>query len=216
MQIIIIGAGGHAAEVSDYIKYSNTQNSAEFQIKILGYLDDDFSNYVHYGFPFPYLGSICEHQVVPEAHYIIGIANLIYRKKFVELFLEKGANFSSYIHPTASISSSARIGEGVVIAPNVILGPKVYVGDYSLVNSRAILGHDSTMGKFNFLSPNVCFSPFTHVGDENLFGINSATIPEISIGNNNKVMAGMTLDKDIGDNEVVFYRNKENVNLPKE
>ena len=67
------------------------------------------------------------------------------------------------------------------------------------------------MGKFNFISPNVCFSGFTKVGDENLFGINSATIPGIKVGNRNKIAAGMVLDKNVGDNSVVFYRYKERI-----
>ncbi|MDO9551564.1 acetyltransferase [Rhodonellum sp.] len=215
MKIIIIGAGGHAAEITDYLKYSNALNSNASEVEILGYLDDDFNNYLHYELTFSYLGSISEHEVVTDVHYIIGISNLDYRKSIVELFLERGAKFFTYIHPTASISSSAKFGQGVVIAPNVNLGPNAYVGDFSLVNSRVSLGHDSKIGRYNFLSPNVCFSGFTHVGDENLFGINSATIPGIRIGNRNNIMAGMTLDKNIGDEQVVFHRFKEKVNMIK-
>ena len=45
----------------------------------------------------------------------------------------------------------------------------------------------------------------------NLFGINSATIPSIKVGNNNKIAAGMVLDQNVGDDSVVFYRFKERV-----
>lgn len=215
MKVILIGAGGHSAELTDYILYSNSITSQDLRIEILGYLDDDFNKYLHYSFPFPYLGSISGHTINSEAHYMMGIANLVYRKKFVENFLEQGAKFLSFIHPTSSMSASAKVGNGVVIAPNVNLGPNTEVGDFSLVNSRVSLGHDTKIGKFNFLSPNVCFSGFTEVGDENLFGINSATIPGIKIGSRNKIMAGMTLDKNVGDDEVVFYRFKEKVNMIK-
>lgn len=215
MKIIIIGSGGHAAEISDYIQYSNSQNALDTTLEIIGYLDDNFNNYLHYHFNSPYLGSISEHQIAPHVHYIIGIANLVYRKKFVEFFLEKGARFASFVHPSAAISSSAKLGKGVVIGPNVNLGPNTYVGDFSLVNSRVSMGHDSKVGKYNFLSPNVCFSGYTEVGDENLFGINSATIPGIKIGDRNKIMAGMTLDKNVGNDEVVFYRFKEKINTVK-
>jgi bifunctional N-acetylglucosamine-1-phosphate-uridyltransferase/glucosamine-1-phosphate-acetyltransferase GlmU-like protein len=73
------------------------------------------------------------------------------------------------------------------------------------------MGHDTQVGDYNFICPNVCFSGFTVVGDNNLFGINSATIPGITVGSNNKIAAGMVLNKDVGDNEVVFYRYKEKV-----
>ena len=53
--------------------------------------------------------------------------------------------------------------------------------------------------------------------DDNLFGINSATIPGIKVGSKNKIAAGMVLDKDVGDDSVVFYRYKERIiAVPKE
>ena len=86
-----------------------------------------------------------------------------------------------------------------------------HIDDYTLINSRSSIGHDSKVGRFNFICPNVCFSGFTQVGDENLFGVNSVTIPGIKVGSRNKIAAGMVLDKNVGDDEVVFYRFKEKV-----
>lgn len=215
MKTIIIGAGGHAAELVDYIRYSNQYEHDDSEISIVGLLDDNYGNYLKYNFDFPFLGEITTHIIRKDVYYIIGIANLEYRKKFVNYFIKQGAKFTSYVHPSVSISSSATFGEGVVISPNVNLGPNSFVGDFSLVNSRASIGHDTKIGKFNFLSPNVCFSGFTEVGDENLFGINAATIPGIRIGNRNKIMAGMTLEKNVSNDEVVFYRYKERISVIK-
>lgn len=214
--ILIIGAGGHSAELDDYIVFSNnrTKNPG---FKIIGYIDDNPENYKAYRFSASYLGSIKEHSVRNDCHYLIGIANLEYRKYFIESFLFRGARFAGLIHPTAFVSPSAKIGEGVVICPMANIGPNVVIGDYTMINSRCSIGHDTKVGKFNFISPNVCFSGFTEIGDENLFGINSATIPEIKVGNRNKIMAGMVLDKPVGNGEVVFYRFKEKViAVPKE
>lgn len=215
IHVIIIGAGGHSAELVDYINYSNKTRDINNPILIKGLLDDNFQNYLNYNFEAPFLGDISSHIIDENCYYLMGIANLTYRKKFVELFSAQGANFIGYVHPSASMSSTAKIGHGVVIAPNANLGPNSLIGDFSLINSRVSLGHDTKIGKFNFLSPNVCFSGFTEVGDDNLFGINSATIPGIKIGSRNKIMAGMTLDKNVGDDEVVFYRFKEKVNMIK-
>ena len=55
------------------------------------------------------------------------------------------------------------------------------------------------------------FLRFTSVGNDNLFGINSATIPGITIGSRNKIAAGMIVDQNVGDDSVVFYRFKEKV-----
>ncbi len=208
--IIIIGSGGHGAELDDYIKYNN-KHDPENELKVIGFLDDNPANYANYKLSAPLIGGVRDHVVRTDVEYLMGIANLTYRKLFVDRYTKDGAKFISLIHPTAYISESAILGEGVVIGPMVNLGPNVKIGDYTLINSRASMGHDTSLGKFNFISPNVCFSGFTSIGDENLFGINSATIPGIKVGNRNKITAGMVLDKSVSDDVVVFFRFKEKV-----
>jgi len=209
-QIIIIGAGGHSAEIDDYFQYAK-KKLPDFELEIVGFIDDNALSYGNYDFTAPFLGDIQSHPVRKDVHYIMGIANLKYRRPIIERFLVEGAAFTSFIHPDAYISASSKIGTGVVIAPGVNVGPKVSIGDFTLINSRSSMGHDTKVGSYNFICPNVCFSGFTVVGDENLFGINSATIPGIEIGSRNKIAAGMVLDKNVGDDEVIFYRFKEKV-----
>lgn len=208
--IIIIGAGGHAAEIDEYIAYSQKVTGNK-ELNIIGFLDDDPGNYARYKLSAPLLGGIKDHKVLKELGYIIGIANLKYRRLFIDLFKNEGANFESFTHCGAYVSRSAIIGEGSIIGPNVNIGPNVQIGKYTLINSRCSLGHDTVVGDYNFISPNVCFSGFTKVGDENLFGINSATLPGIKVGSRNKIAAGMIIDQNVGDDSVVFYRFKEKV-----
>jgi sugar O-acyltransferase (sialic acid O-acetyltransferase NeuD family) len=208
--VIIIGAGGHSAELDDYFQYARKKDP-DFNLVIEGFIDDNPLSYKNYQFTAPYLGQISTHEIRKDCHYIIGIANLLYRRPIIEKFLSAGALFTNFIHPDTYISPSSKIGIGVVIAPGVNVGPMVSIGDFTLINSRSSMGHDTIVGEYNFICPNVCFSGFTVVGDENLFGINSVTIPGVTIGNNNKIAAGMVLDKNVGDKEVVFYRFKEKV-----
>ncbi len=211
-KVIIVGAGGHAAEIDDYINYFNDKQSESSEnYEILGFLDDNPKSYASYSFTAPFLGEIKTHQVRKDCYYIIAIANITYRKPVIAHLIAKGGQFTSFIHPTATISKSAKLGVGVVIAPNVNIGPNVVIGNYNMINSRASIGHDTIMGDYNFITPNVCFSGFSLIGNENMFGINSATIPNIVVGSNNKIAAGMVLDKSITDNTTVFYRFKEKI-----
>jgi sugar O-acyltransferase (sialic acid O-acetyltransferase NeuD family) len=209
-KVIIVGSGGHGAELDDYIRYGIKSRKGE-ALEIVGYLDDNPDNYHRYKFSAPLLGSIKDHEIRSDCSYIIGIANLTYRRKIVESFLEKGAEFISYIHPESFVSESATIGMGAIISYHCNIGPNAKIGNFTLVNARASISHDSKVGDYNFIGPNVCLSGFTTVGDENLFGINSATIPKIEIGSRNKIAAGMTLDKNVEDGSTVFYRMKERV-----
>jgi sugar O-acyltransferase (sialic acid O-acetyltransferase NeuD family) len=206
-EVIIIGAGGHAAEIDEYIRFG----SRDTNIKIIGFIDDNEKSYKKYQFSAPYLGGIQHHRVLTDKYYVMGIANLAYRKPIVEKFLGDGARFLSFVHAVAYVSPTARIGEGVIIAPYVNIGPNVVIGNFTLLNARASIGHDTVIGDHNFISPNVSFSGNTTVGSENLFGVNSATIPGISIGSRNKIAAGMVVDKPVEDDSVVFHRFKEKV-----
>ena len=214
--IVVIGASGHAAEINEYLIALNS--SSPFPVvKIEGFIDDDPRSYKQYVFSAPYLGSINDHIIRKDYYYLMGIANIRYRRTIIEKFQIAGAQFMTLVHPTAYVSESAKIGTGSILGPHVNIGPNVCVGKFTLINSRCSLGHDTTIGDFNFISPNVCFSGFTTVGEENLFGINSATLPGITIGNQNRVEAGMILHKDIGNETVVFYRYKEKIiAIPKE
>jgi sugar O-acyltransferase (sialic acid O-acetyltransferase NeuD family) len=209
-KVIIIGCGGHSAELDDYFFHAKKKDP-RFDMEIDGLIDDNAASYDQYAFSAPFLGRILDHAVRQDSLYLMGIANLQYRRPIIDRFLSMGARFASFVHPDAYVSRSVVLGQGVVIAPSVNLGPNVVVGDYTLINSRSSMGHDTRVGPYNFICPNVCFSGFTQVGEENLFGINSATIPGIRVGNRNKIAAGMVLDKNLGDDETVFYRYKEKV-----
>ncbi len=214
-KLIIVGAGGHGAELDEYLALANAMAGVGLY-QVVGFLDDNPANYSRYKLSAPLLGGIGDHQVVSDCYYLMGIASVGYKKKFAEELEAKGADFITFIHPTAYVSPTATLGRGVVIGPMVNIGPNVKIGDFTLINSRASMGHDVEVGRYNFICPNVCFSGFTSVGDFNLFGINSATIPSIRVGSENKIAAGMVLDKHVGDNEVVFFRYKEKViALPK-
>jgi sugar O-acyltransferase (sialic acid O-acetyltransferase NeuD family) len=208
--VIIIGAGGHAAEIDEYIKYSQ-KITGKRELNITGFLDDNPDNYARYRLSAPLLGGIKDHIVNREQYYIIGIASLEFRRFFVDRFVSEGAVFVSFVHCSAYLSESAKIENGSIIGPNASLGPNVRIGEYSLINARCSIGHDTVVGKYNLVSPNVCFSGFTEIGEENLFGINSATIPGIKVGSRNKIAAGMILDTNVGDDSVVFHRFREKV-----
>lgn len=208
--VIIIGAGSHAAEIDEYIKHSQKVTGVK-EFKVAGFLDDNPTNYSRYRFSALLLGRIDDHIISDEIDYIIGIANPKFRKMIVSRFKSGDAHFINFQHCTAYVSESATIGEGNIIGPGVNIGPNVKIGSFNLVNSRCSLGHDTSMGDFNFISPNVCFSGDTCIGDENMFGINSASIPDITIGSRNKIAAGTVLDQNVGDDSVIFYRFKEKI-----
>lgn len=200
-KIIIVGAGGHAAELVDYI---NTWNQHQgVKIDILGLIDDNRENYLHYKFTAPFLGSIADHLVEPNCYYLMGIANIDFRKKIVQELLGKGAKITGFIHPSAEISPTAIIEEGVVISRHSTVGPMAIIGRHTIVNSRCTIGHDASIGQFNFISPFCAISGNTKIGNDNLVGTNVVTLPGVNLGNRNKIGAGVVLFFEVKDDTTV-------------
>jgi acetyltransferase EpsM len=207
-KLIIVGCGSHASELVDYIEYINRQSLTK-EYTILGLIDNTKTHYDHYKYAYPFMGSIDDHNVMPDAYYLMGIGNLAIRTKVFQEYKVKGAKFTGIIHPTALISESAVIGEGTVISHNVSIGPKAIIGAFNVINSRCTIGHDSNIGNNNFLSPQVVLGGYSKIGNQNLLGTNSCLIPEVEVGDNNKIMAGMAVTTKVSDNETVFFRFKE-------
>lgn len=207
-KIILIGAGGHAAEIRDYIDHHNETSNKNNKILVLGFLDDDESKYLHYDFNEPYLGSIQNHDIQIDVQYLIAIANLKYRRPIIETFQNKGAKFTGFIHPTCQISSSAEIHPTSILSHRVSVGPKVRIGAFNVINSRCTIGHDTIIGDYNFISPLVALSGNTKIGDVNMIGTNAVTIPFVKIGNQNIIGAGTVLFKEVGDSSTIVLGSK--------
>jgi|SRR5690554_3439142 len=201
-KVILVGTGGHAAEVREYIYYHNRVKPDE-PIEILGFLDVDDTLHKKYQYTEPYLGTAEDHQVNVEAAYMFCFGNMVYKQELVARYRAEGASFLTFIHPTALIAESSKIGKGVLISHNASVGPMVEIGDFNILNSRCTIGHDTVLGDYNFISPQVSLSGNTTVGSYNMFGVNSATIPGVSMGDNNTIGAGSIITKDFKDDGVI-------------
>ena len=206
-KIILIGSGGHAAELRDYIRHNNQRPEREL-IEVIGYIDDDSSSYEHYGFQEPFLGDIQNHSIRQDCEYLMAIANIKYRRSMIERFLKNGAKFTGFIHPTCQISPSAKIHPTSILSHRVSVGPKVKIGAFNMINSRCTIGHDTILGDHNFISPMVALSGNTRIGESNMIGTHVVTIPSVEIGNHNIIGAGTVLFRDVTDNNTIVPGSK--------
>ncbi len=209
--IIIIGTGAVAAEITSYIEDSSM--GKELNLRIKGYLGDDEHTerlYQEYKYTKPLLGRLTEYDVKEGDNFVIAAVNAGFREKILNLMIPKGAKFPNLIHPTAIIASTADIGIGNVINPYCIVGPNVKIGNFNILTSQTFISHDCSIGDGNSFSTAILCG-YVSVGSNNKFYIKSTVIPGISIGDDNTIQAGMLVDKNIGNEETVFYRFKERI-----
>ena len=70
-----------------------------------------------------------------------------------------------------------------------IVSPETQVGDDSVVSMRAIVGHESTVGRGCVLAPGCALNARVVLEDQVYVGTNASIIPEVTIGRGAKIAA---------------------------
>ena len=211
--VIILGTGGCAAEISFFIEDYNSNGHKGEKINILGYIDyvDHIKdNYDKHDFEAPVLCDIDSYEPKEGEEVLIAVMDIGFRQKMIKALLDKNAKIGSFIHHSVIMPENMNIGEGNVVFPFCILEKDAIIGDYNLLISYSFISHGCVVGDNNFLSA-TGISGSVKVGNNNYFGLRSLTIPGVEVGNNNVIQAGMIVDRNVKDDTTVFYRFKEKV-----
>ena len=211
--VIIIGTGGCASEVTFYIEEHNRLKTESDFINILGYIDYEEhvkDHYDKYQFKAPVLCDIDSYSPKSGEEVLIAVMDVKFRRKMINALKEKGATIGSFFHPNIVMPEDLEIGEGNIVGPFCMLEKYAKIGSYNLLTSYCFISHDCVVGDNNFFSVAGIAGTVT-VGNDNYFGIRSFTIPGVTIGNSNVIQAGMCVDKNLKDDTTLFYRFKEKI-----
>ena len=155
--LVILGAGGASREIAgaveDINRYQRTWN-------LLGLLDDDPEKIGRTIDDVRILGPISSASQY-SALFVIGIAavrNRWVRKRLVEELRFPRDRFATIIHPSASVSSYAKIGFGSTILHNVVITPDAVIGDHVIIEYGAMIGHDTLIEDFVTIGPGAIVS----------------------------------------------------------
>ncbi len=69
------------------------------------------------------------------------------------------------IHPTAVVSETAELGEGVSIGPNCTIGDGVIIGANTIIQANCVVAYKTVIGADCLLYPLVSIREFTEIGD---------------------------------------------------
>lgn len=201
--LIIIGAGGLARDVLEYA-LDIGEDSSDIQWRIKGFITDiDYDFYDKNTFGYKIIGNISEHRIENNNLYVLAIADMNFRIKVANHFMQRGAEFINLIHPKANISKSAKIGIGNIFAPYTLIGSNVDIGDFTITRPYVVCGHDSQIRDNCILLPNSTIGGKTIIGERTYIGSGSVIRDGIVIGQTSVVGMGSVVTKDIENNSVV-------------
>ena len=137
-------------------------------------------------------------QYDPTQKFLIAVTReMEFRKKIITTLDERQLKRDTYIHPTAVIHPSAKIGAGTIICQfstalwNTTIDQDCFMAPYTMV------AHGSFVGQGSFLQPGTIIAGSTKVGKYCTFGLRSNVIDHLTICDNVIVGATGLITKDI-------------------
>ena len=105
--------------------------------------------------------------------------------------------FPIIIHPTAWLSPSAEIADGVTLLAHSSVGPNARLGLGSLVNTGASLDHDGELGDFASLGPGARTGGKVKIGPRTMIGLQAGILQGRTVGEDSVIGAQSLVLKDI-------------------
>ncbi|MCR5356707.1 MAG: NeuD/PglB/VioB family sugar acetyltransferase [Lachnospiraceae bacterium] len=128
---------------------------------------------------------------------IAGMKSVDARRKIYENAKRLGYCFVNITDPSAVISETAKLGEGVYAGKNAVINALAIVGDMAIINNGAIIEHECRIGDFTHVAPGAVICGGCRIGNDCFIGANATVIQEISITDCSLVRAGETVTKDV-------------------
>ena len=204
IDLIIIGAGGTSLQISQIIDDINAINK---KYNMIGFLDDDENKIGKELCGYPVLGKISNFSHFEKCHFILaGFAthkDIGRVKRNFQVMELPHSRFETVIHPSATVSQYASIGNGCVISPGVRIMPRVKIGNHVCILSNSYLAHDVVIGDFTTITNSVSIAGGTTIETGCYLGANSSIIGGIHISANSLVGIGTVVLKDVEANSVV-------------
>lgn len=187
MRTVIVGAGGQARIVSEILGYDRN-------IEVVGFTDSEVRDPDERILGRPILGRhedlaaiVAEHGILAG---VVAIGDNAVRAERFERLRAAGVKLLNAIHPSATISPTASIGEGNVVSPGAFVNTLARIGDNCILNTGAIVEHEVTVGSHVHLAPGVIVAGRASIGDLTFIGAGSVVREYLTVGERVVVGAG--------------------------
>lgn len=207
-KIIIIGGKGTAINIAEGIYDAEKRFGANIECLGFAFDDESFGEFIN---EFPLL---CKTNDLINKYGKFDDVKFIFQMNHQEKMKERALLVKSYnipnekwftfIHPSAYVSKSARIGHGSVIFANCAIHSNAIIGNHCTLSALTTIGHDTFLGNHIFMATHVCIGSSVHIKDYVFFGQNSTVSASVSINENNIIGLGASVIKNIDSTSKVL------------
>jgi acetyltransferase EpsM len=200
-KIVIIGGRGNGTVIASTIEDCK---EAGQNIECLGFLNDNEREINGYPVVGPIRGFDLG-KIDPDIKFIFAMSNVKQSRDRYEMLQSMNIpkhRYATIVHPTATVSKSAKLGYGAVIMPQCIVSPDVVVGDHSQLYGQSFVGHDSSLEEMVFIANNASVGGRVLVKTGAHIGSNSSLRERITIGEYSVVGLGAVVLKDVPEGQI--------------
>lgn len=191
-QVVIIGAAGHGRVALDVLQAAG--------YGMAGFIDRgmDPGSEINGARLLAREPEECELLSRPETGWFVALGDNATRRSICQRILQQtGRPPVNLIHPSAAVSPSVTLGQGVFIGPGAVVNANSSLADGVIVNTGATLDHDAQVGAYAQISPGCHLAGNAVLGALSFLGVGCCLIPGRSIGNGAVVGAGAVVVRDI-------------------
>jgi acetyltransferase EpsM len=200
-EILIVGAGAQAKYILDIVKHCD-----DYRILNIVDVEDnpDLKNKYLEGVSIVSdLDSVLA-RTSKSVKIILAHSDNIKKEMLATKLEEWEFEFISVIHPQTVISSTAKIGKGVIINPNVTIMPYAEIGDHVMIHSHVVIEHDNIIEDFVNIAPGVNLAGYVTLKKGATIFTGANIVPKVTVGSYSVVGAGSTVLDDLPDNCVAL------------
>ncbi len=184
-KIILVGGGCHAECVLDAILCSG-----DVPVGILDSRFQELDNVLGV----PVLGDIADWKKYSDHEFVVCIGNNTARKNVAD---SMDVKWHTVVHPRATVSQFAKIGEGSMILAGAVINPCAKVGKHCIINTCAVVEHDNVISDYVHISPSAATSGNVKIGECTHVGTGAKISNNISVCENCTLGVGTVVVKNI-------------------
>lgn len=185
MKLTILGAGGHGLVVADLAERLGYTDIA--------FLDDRYGDVTQHRH-WDVVGVIATPPA--EGDLALAVGHNATRLDHLAALPRPAATL---VHPSATVSPHAELGEGTVVCAGAVVGPFAKLGRGCIINTGASVDHECVLSDGVHISPGVHLGGGVFVGTRTWVGIGAVLREYKSIGADVMIGAGAAVTRDVPD-----------------
>ncbi len=201
-RLVIIGCGDLAKELINWMIQSELFENIRDRLFFIDDIQD--KNFYVNNLEIIYLGKICDFSLDKTDKFYLGISDPKVKFRVVNQLTEKNAFFESFVHPSAIVSPTSKIGKGCIIFPNSVSSNNSQLKDFVTVNTHSAIGHDVFVNSYCTISSMVDLTGKVVLEKRVLVGSGARFLPKVQIGEDAIVGTGAIVYRSISKGKTLY------------